>query len=993
MTGVFRAQIGPMGVDVGFSKRGFLGRETTVPVDDWHTEGADREILRALLALRDQGRAVENGSRLRLTFADAAALSSTVSDILGFPPLSELGLAVSLRGRVESPDGILRLRWVDRTAREVFPVRTGFLIELGLRSGRLSPQLLSIVEATAGYNETQGGETNERIAAWMPVQRALAAISGEVVRRDGFLETFTIYQAGAFALDVSEDSTFAPSLMGRESAANLDDNAPADEIPATGDPAPVDHDDITSRPLLSPDDQRTFGKAFAAGSSTRSAYGLGLNRFVLIDAALRTALDVVRRYQRAPEPERREFLRNPRQAIAAALEAGGETATQSAELFVETGGYSDRIARLGLWEKPKIPWMTRVPNDWLPESGWVESGEPVEPIPLSDDELAAYERAYDEAEARGEPTVVIRGVPIPIDSVPGLLEAERRRSDEARRRDTSTADGHTEEPQQRLVLVIEKTNFDAADYCLALERRQARVPLAVPMHLMGPDRLKPHQAEGFDWLVDAWRAGWPGVLLADDMGLGKTFQALSFMAWLREHMSRAGAKPVLVVAPTALLRNWEKEAADRLRSGALGKLVRAYGSDLTNLRLSSDRRADMGETLDRRQLRDADWILTTYETLTDHERAFAPIEYGLIVFDEMQKVKAPDTLNTKAARAMNADFVLGLTGTPIENRMEDLWCIFDRVTPGYLGDLKSFSSTYNETRPDNLSLLKARLDQPVQTANSQLSAPPVMKRRMKSDVLEGLPRKQEERYNDPMPTAQAAAYRQVVSEALREKARDPGFMLKTLHAMRGISLHPDNPAEADVSTGARFEAFADRSARLSRMIAVLRDIERRGQKALIFVEFLEMQHLVADGISTLFNLPHRLDVINGSVPGEKRLGIVERFSSRGLGFDVLILSPRAAGVGLNITAANHVIHLSRWWNPAVEDQCNDRAYRIGQNLPVTIHIPIATLPELPDGSFDQRLDALLTRKRELSRHMLAPPTSTSDVSELFGATVDQASRK
>lgn len=993
MAGVFRARIGPTAVDVDFSTRGLLGREKPIPLGDWHTEGADRGVLRALLALRDQGRAVESGSGLRLNFTDAAALPSPTADIIGLPPLSDLGLAVSLSGHIERSDGMLRLRWVDRTAREVFPVRRGLLVESGQRSGRLSAELLDLIEAAEHYNKTFGQEAGERIAAWMPVQRSLASISSEVAKRDGFLETFTLYQAGAFALDVSEDSTFAPSLMGKESAVSLEDNAPADDI-SRSEPSPtIDTDDIASRPLLSADDQRTFGKAFATGSATRSAYGLGRNRFVLMDPALRVALDVVRRYQQAPEPERREFLRNPRQAIAAALEATGETATQSAELFVETGGYSDRIARLGLWEKPRIPWMSRAPNDWLPESGWVENGDPVEVPPLNDDEIAAYEKAYEEAEARGDPTVVIRGVPIPIDSVPGLLEAERRRSVDARVRDADSAGGAAAEPQQRLVLVIEKTNFDAADYYLAFERRQARVPLVLPSHLMGPDKLKPHQAEGFDWLVEAWRAGWPGVLLADDMGLGKTFQALSFMAWLREHMSRAGSKPVLVVAPTALLRNWEKEAADRLSPEALGKLVRAYGSDLAKLRVSPDRRADMGETLDRQQLRDADWILTTYETLTDHERAFAPIEYGLIVFDEMQKVKAPDTLNTKAARAMNADFVLGLTGTPIENRMEDLWCIFDRITPGYLGDLKSFSSKYNETHPDNLALLKTRLDQPVKGENSQLSAPPVMKRRMKSDVLEGLPKKHEERYSDLMPQAQATAYRQVVSEALREKNRDQGFMLKTLHAMRGISLHPDNPAEADVSTGGRFEAFAGRSARLSRMVAVLRDIERRGQKALIFVEFLEMQHAVADGISTLFNLPHRLDVINGSVPGEKRLGIVERFSSRGVGFDALVLSPRAAGIGLNITAANHVIHLSRWWNPAVEDQCNDRAYRIGQNLPVTVHIPIATLPELPDGSFDQRLDALLTRKRELSRHMLAPPTSTSDVSDLFGATVDQASRQ
>jgi SNF2 family DNA or RNA helicase len=368
--------------------------------------------------------------------------------------------------------------------------------------------------------------------------------------------------------------------------------------------------------------------------------------------------------------------------------------------------------------------------------------------------------------------------------------------------------------------------------------------------------------------------------------------------------------------------------------------------------MDPDRRADDGETLDRAQLRRADWILTTYETLTDHERAFAPIEYGLVLFDEMQKVKAPDTLNTKAAKAMNARFVIGMTGTPIENRMEDLWCIFDRVTPGYLGDLKTFSSQYNEAQPDNLRALKAKLDSPVAGGAPPVTAPPVMKRRMKADILEGLPEKTEVPYVDLMPLEQASAYRQLVGEALRHRERSLGYMLKVLHGMRGISLHPDDASRADVSTANRFEAFASRSARLTRMIAILRDIAARGEKALIFVEFLGMQQAVADGVAALFGLRHRLDVINGSVPGERRLGIVERFSSRGLGFDALVLSPRAAGVGLNITAANHVIHLS-----------------------------------LPEGSFDQRLDRLLRRKRKLSREMLAPPTSDSDVNELFGATV------
>jgi SNF2 family DNA or RNA helicase len=390
---------------------------------------------------------------------------------------------------------------------------------------------------------------------------------------------------------------------------------------------------------------------------------------------------------------------------------------------------------------------------------------------------------------------------------------------------------------------------------------------------------------------------------------------------------------------------------------------------------------DPGETLDVQRLREADWILTTYETLTEHERAFARIDYAVILFDEMQKLKAPDTLNTKAAKVMKADFVLGLTGTPIENRMEDLWCIFDRIVPGYLGDLKTFSRTYRPEAPEQLADLKAKLAAPAD------GAPPVMKRRMKADVLDAMPVKQETKYPTPMQGEQAQAYRELITGVSDRTERTRGHMLDVLQRMRMLSLHPRDPGEAAGADARRFEAFARRSARLSKTIEILKDIQKRGEKAIIFIEHLAMQDAIADGIAALFDLDRKPAVINGGTPGERRLAIVDAFSRSGSRFGVLLLSPKAAGVGLNIVAANHVIHLSRWWNPAIEDQCNDRAYRIGQTKPVTIHIPLATHADFPDQSFDEQLDRLIEKKRQLSRHMLAPPSGDGDIDLLFNGTV------
>jgi SNF2 family DNA or RNA helicase len=258
---------------------------------------------------------------------------------------------------------------------------------------------------------------------------------------------------------------------------------------------------------------------------------------------------------------------------------------------------------------------------------------------------------------------------------------------------------------------------------------------------------------------------------------------------------------------------------------------------------------------------------------------------------------------------------------------------------------------------------------------------------MKDDVLEGLPQKREIRYQVPMPLEQQKAYERIVSAAHSSRSDKPGQMLKVIHDLRGVSLHPDRLEGKVPSPELNFEAFADRSARLQKTLDILCEIDAKGEKALVFIESLAMQALFAEGVAQLFDMERCPAIINGGTPGEQRQRIVNEFQSRPPGFDLLVLSPKAAGVGLTITAANHVIHLSRWWNPAVEDQCNDRAFRIGQTKPVTIHLPIALFEPHPDASFDKTLDELLLSKRALSREMLQPQTSDRDVEKLFRQTV------
>lgn len=237
-----------------------------------------------------------------------------------------------------------------------------------------------------------------------------------------------------------------------------------------------------------------------------------------------------------------------------------------------------------------------------------------------------------------------------------------------------------------------------------------------------------------------------------------------------------------------------------------------------------------------------------------------------------------------------------------------------------------------------------------------------------------------------MPAPQSEAYAEVV-RAAKAGARSKGDMLRALHSLRGISLHPNGADGVDPYDARSRTAWIESSARVQQTLSILDKIRRQGEKALVFIEDRAVQSVFAAVVAAHFELPAEPDIINGETSGDRRQQIVDRFQSLPPGFAVLVLSPKAAGVGLTITAANHVIHLSRWWNPAVEDQCNDRVYRIGQEKPVYIHVPLAIHPAYGEASFDLKLDDLLERKRTLGRDMLMPPVSDRDATSLYAEAV------
>jgi superfamily II DNA or RNA helicase len=949
---------------------GPLRTKRNLPCSDWSAAGKD--IVRAVRALVAEGHSEERPDGLFLPHPTVADLPQSLSSRFKLPEIANVSVTLRFEGRIDTSQGKLSLAWSDADGRPITPQRFGALLEIGGRPARLTRVLYDLCEGAEAFNATAGGHVEKRIAAWGPLQDLLEKSTGTNIRADGYARSLSFYQAGAFALDVVETARgpdFSPVLMSRRRL-GTDDEAPTEEIGREGSPQSGRDDDVT--PLLPPELQRRFAEQFNhPTASPRDAYVLARNAYAIVPPDLKVALDVVRAKRAAPEGERRAFLRNPRASIADALESCG---FQSAPLFVETEGYSQRIEGLGVWREITLP-PTQRSGGWLPEYG-ARGGERSAPPEVSPakTKLERLRAEVERAEREGRNFVEIDGRKLPLREAKTELETASVKP-EAPVAPTSAQD------DQALVI---KINVDGVEFEVPRRPRLPLIETSFPHQQMRRNKPKAHQLDGFTWLVQAWVQGWPGVLLADDMGLGKTYQALAFLAWARANIDARGRQyptaaevgPMMVVAPTALLRTWRKEANEHLAEGGLGEVVEAFGAALKHLKTPKTENWMPEDSLDLDTLRGADWILTTYETLADNHRAFARIPYSVVVFDEIQKIKEPGSINTQSAKTLNIDFVMGLTGTPIENRLEDLWSIFDRLAPGYLGALRAFSQRYGAEAPEALRELKSRLDNPAG------EMPPPMLRGMKDATRDGLPQKFVKRHQLQMPPEQVQAYDKIIEVATIEGA-SRASMLKVLHGLRGVSLHPRRAEGVDTSDRHSALAWIGCSARLSKALEILRDIAGCGDKALVFVEDLEVQRAFAESVATLFDLDVIPATINGGVAGEKRQAIVDRFQAGARGFDLLMLSPRAAGVGLTITAANHVIHLSRWWNPAVEDQCNDRAYRIGAKRDVTIHLPMALHPNYGEGSFDVKLDQLLERKRALSRNMLLPPESDGDLDRMY----------
>ena len=946
-----------------------IGNKSPLQVTEWTSRSGGVPGVGTFIRLRDDGDAVElDRHSLCVPWSSVAQLTPEELRFMGLPDAAPFVLQVTANGAIHDPNFKLRYGYV-RDGRRILGVqRQGAWLYAGGIDFVLLDPLYSIAEAIDQFRRHEDSNLELRLLRWGQIAEMLPA---EVVVEDDSLRSLNIVVASSFELDPFPDKNGEPDfdpVIGRRETRKTE----------TGDT-----DQVFAR-VLPVARQREFARRFRGLRRVKHRYAAGGSTFVVLTPEVERALGAVRRAQAGTADERREFLKN-----ASGYLRGAVSDDESIDLdaVFSDDGLSERVRGVGIWVEKVLPWIVRPAEPWLPpEKLGFRIGE--QWVLLSPRELPTVVDRIKEAASRGERTFRLNdGTEVPTE--PSTIEAAEellrraqpiQRPDGVRERPETDESGGPGKSSQVLLVIdnLETLRFHH-------ERTERKSGISAILIGLRSD-LMPHQRECLNWLQGHWEAGNPGVLLADDMGLGKTFEALAFLSRLKAHVQahHLPHRPMLVVAPTGLLRNWRDEHDKHLLGPGLGRIVEAHGRGLRKLRKTGGPSARRGGELTFGQpllnevvLKDADWVLTTYETLRDYQHSFGRVRWLAGVFDEAQKIKNPGARVTDAALAMNVDFSIMMTGTPVENRPADIWSILDRAEPGGFGTLKEFSRQYEKSdghREESLVELHDRLTHP-----GKANTPALMLRRLKEDHIPRLPDKVVHRREVEMPPLQAETYQEIVLDEARG-----GRMLQTLQALRSVSLHPSSPE------GCSIESYIRESARLLETIRILDEIVHCGEKALLFVEARAMQDFLIVALRRRYRLPEDVLVINGAVSGKVRKDRVDTFQRRA-GFDVMILSPRAGGVGLTLTAANHVIHLSRWWNPAVEDQCTDRVFRIGQRRTVHVYLPLARHPRFGNYSFDLKLDQLMNRKRRMNRRVLAPVTATkADMRDLFSSTMTDA---
>ncbi|MGP5730069.1 MULTISPECIES: DEAD/DEAH box helicase [Arthrobacter] len=923
------------------------------------------------------------GMGFSVSTEDIARLGEDVAEVLALPPTFSEQFSVDRRSNTTSAAFGISVRALRGEHPEPY-TRAGAFLQVGDNRYRLTSPVLHALEAiethqALGSND-RGEIANVRLIAQL--QKAQR-----------------------------EASNFRPN--------NLDDAI--DDAPSEGVAFPLDLGYFqrfqTSTPekvgltveelgdgslALTPN----LGTGHGAGELNQRRHQLALDRdenVVRIDNDLilleKQQMDGVREIYRLP--------RIPAERVGDFYEAPGSFIDP--EKVDMEGVFSVRVKGIGVMAPVSFNQAAESGIQWIDDADEVLEPEILAELAETEDELTDVEESVERARS-GNSLVAACGEHLIDISDATRVDASLSRARQKFLEPVSPLQGKSEDAVQVGFIINEADSLSGRLRAAALDADLPR-----PIAYSGLRREPfPHQRQGIEWMVRLMSAALTGkrddpsrvqgAILADDMGLGKTFMTLVAVREMMELEQRRGSRPrpTLAVLPLSLIDNWKDEISETFtRSPFNDVAVLQASEDLNRFKYRGAQR----ESAASASLLDADGMLseedltlslavgpqagedrldqpgrlviTTYETLASYQLSLGQVEWGAVIFDEAQKTKNPETLAARAAKGLKASFKLICTGTPVENRLKDLWSLMDTAQPGLLGTWPEFNREW--VRSVEESSAQAQLNKGRGLAEH---VRPFMLRRIKEDHLHNLPPKTIHsglpgdgvdylpELHRHMPEEQAHKYLQALSSHSARIGKK-GAALKTLHGLKAVSLHPVDrhirPVHGEVSPEA--------AARVQASFGILDQVQENREKAIVFLIDKMLQRLMARWLQERYGV--RVHIINGDTqalaggksPSRKQL--IADFQGRE-GFGVIIMSPVAAGTGLTVTAANHAIHLERHWNPAKEAQATDRIYRIGQQRPVHVYLPLAIHPDESIRSFDANLNQLLRRKTDLKDAVVVP---------------------
>lgn len=953
-------------------RKAFSSKTDVLPLSAWDSDG-QREILVGIASLSDYlDEAIDTTAQeICVPHEAVAAFSDADGASLGLPPTMPYQLRVWGEGNWFDNSYTLCSEVLDLGAPVYIDKRVGAFIYIGSKCYRIPSPLYEVVSLVSRFPEGR----DEKIEAQSTLGRLLGdpELSSSQVNVDKPIANIRIQHVAKFSASVvgnTVDPKFYPILFGQHIVNEAED---------TGELL------SETQQILNPGQRDAFNAEFFSAPQAKATYVLASGEYVYIDPSIRPALKAFRKVCASSTDVRRAFLKAPNAVLAENLDEPNDSPELTIDAgFVETSQFSERVTGVGIWSAPDLPWLASESNNWGTEVLVFTQAGLAQPIVIAKSALPEA-IAKVESGLQSQASVVTVGdaeIPVSTELVNSMRQMLPVSADEEETKDRAKVEKPAD-PRLSKYVVETLDGYEAINF--VRNRTPPPRPLSVrlPRVLVPSTKPMAHQMAGLSWLVKAYNEGVPGLLIADDMGLGKTLQALLLMACYREQSAEGKTLPILVVAPTGLLANWLQEIDTHFGGQGIGSVTQAYGRFLKPLKVSGATN-DMASglpTLNAAALESADIVLTTYESLRDYQISFAGIRFGIVIYDEIQKVKNPRSLISRAAAAVNAGFSIGLTGTPVENSIADLWTIFDVLSPGLMSrSLKDFMAEFGGS-PDD-PVIQERLerlhDELVGAADSQTAT---VLRRMKTEVFgeKSMPKKivvPVEKTSIEMPKEQADAYHSLLKRVQKNEIR----MIEGLQGFKRLSMAPREYEHFTQDV----QGFIRSSGRLHQFFDILDRIKDENEKVLIFIESLKLQPILSQVIKERYKLSQRPLIINGAIEGASRQKIVNSFQKEGDGFNVILISPKAGGVGLTLTAANHVIHLERWWNPAVEDQCNDRAYRIGQTKDVVVYMPATYHPVREIPSFDMVLHQILEKKRHLAQSIFFPTELTpEEFSEIF----------